>query len=40
MMSPNAAGPADRVATNVVHQFAHCVSLHLDLRIATHRRPT
>ena len=40
MMSPNASGwgPTDRVAVNVVHEFAHCVSLHLNPRIANNPR--
>jgi hypothetical protein len=40
MMSPGAPGwgPVDRVATNVVHEFAHCVSLHVNPRIANNPR--
>lgn len=40
MMSPNAPGwgPVDLVAVNVVHEFAHCVSLHLNPRIANNPR--
>jgi len=40
MMSPGAAGwgPVDRVAVDVVHEFAHCASLHLNPRIANNPR--
>jgi len=40
MMSPGSPGwgPADRVAVNAVHEFAHCVSLHLNPRIANNPR--
>jgi hypothetical protein len=40
MMSPGSPGwgPADLVATNVVHEFAHCVSLRVNPRIANNPR--
>jgi len=40
MMSPNAPGwgPVDQVAVNAVHEFAHCVSLRINPRIANNPR--
>ena len=40
MMSPNAAGwgPIDAAMTNLVHEFAHCVSLHVNPRIGNNPR--
>lgn len=40
MMSPTAAGwgPLDRTSSNLVHEFAHCVSLHVNSRIANNPR--
>ena len=40
MMSPSIAGwgPLDRMVVNLVHEFAHCVSLHVNPRIANHPR--
>jgi hypothetical protein len=40
MMSPNAPawGPFDRMVSNLVHEFAHCVSLHVNPRIANNPR--
>jgi len=39
-MSPAAAGwgPLDRTSSNLVHEFAHCVSLHVNPRIANKPR--
>jgi hypothetical protein len=40
LMSPNAPawGPFDLMVSNLVHEFAHCVSLHLNPRIANNPR--
>jgi hypothetical protein len=40
VMSPSAPGwgPVERVSSALVHEFAHCVSLHLNLRIANNPR--
>lgn len=40
LMSPNAPawGPFDRMVSNLVHEFAHCVSLHVNPRIANNPR--
>jgi hypothetical protein len=40
LMSPNAPawGPFDRMVSNLVHEFAHCVSLRLNPRIANNPR--
>lgn len=40
LMSPNAPawGPFDRMVSNLIHEFAHCVSLHLNPRIANNPR--
>ena len=40
LMSPNAPawGPFDRMVSNLVHEFAHCVSLHLNPRSANNPR--
>jgi len=40
MMSPNAPGwgPLPLMTSNLVHEFAHCVSLHLNPRIANNPR--
>jgi hypothetical protein len=39
-MSPNspAWGPFDRMVSNLVHEFAHCVSLHVNPRFANNPR--
>lgn len=40
LMSPNAPawGPFDRMVSNLVHEFAHCVSLHVNPRIGNNPR--
>ena len=40
MMSPNAPGwgPLDRMQSNLVHEFAHCVTLHANPRAANNPR--
>jgi hypothetical protein len=40
LMSPNAPawGPFDRMVSNLVHEFAHCVSLRVNPRIANNPR--
>jgi hypothetical protein len=40
LMSPNspAWGPFDRMVSNLVHEFAHCVSLHVNPRFANNPR--
>jgi hypothetical protein len=40
LMSPNhpAWGPYDRMLSHLVHEFAHCVSLHVNPRIANNPR--
>jgi hypothetical protein len=40
LMSPNspAWGPFDRMVSNLVHEFAHCVSLHVNPRIGNNPR--
>jgi hypothetical protein len=40
LMSPNAPawGPFDRMLSNLVHELAHCVSLHVNPRIANNPR--
>lgn len=40
LMSPNAPawGPYDRMISNLVHEFAHCVSMHVNPRIANNPR--
>lgn len=40
LMSPNAPawGPYDRMISNLVHEFAHCVSLHVNPRIGNNPR--
>lgn len=40
MMSPNAPGwtTSDRTMSNLVHEFAHCVSMHLNSRIPNNPR--
>ena len=40
LMSPNAPGWAtyDRMMSNLVHEFAHCVSMHLNARIPNNPR--
>lgn len=40
LMSPNlpAWAPYQRMVSNLVHEFAHCVSLHLNARIANNPR--
>jgi hypothetical protein len=40
LMSPNAPawGPFDRMVSNLVHEFAHCVSLHVNPRFANNPR--
>jgi hypothetical protein len=40
LMSPNdpAWGPFDRMVSNLVHEFAHCVTLHVNPRIANNPR--
>jgi hypothetical protein len=39
-MSPNAPawGPFDRMVSNLLHEFAHCVTLHLNPTIANNPR--
>jgi hypothetical protein len=40
LMSPNAPawGPYDRMVSNLVHEFAHCVSMHINTRIPNNPR--
>ena len=38
MLSPAVAGPYDRAVTNLVHEFAHCVSLRANRTIANNPR--
>ena len=38
LLSPAVAGPYDRAVVNLVHEFAHCVSLRLNRRIANNPR--
>lgn len=38
LISPAAAGPYDRAITNLIHEFAHCVSLRANRTIANNPR--